>query len=55
MARDINPELDLLQFPQGVNASNMDAFLDGVDLYVDALDFFVLKERSETFSACYRQ
>jgi tRNA A37 threonylcarbamoyladenosine dehydratase len=29
MARDINPELDIQVFGEGVNAGNLDAFLDG--------------------------
>src|SRR5437868_313317 len=38
MARDINPELDLTVLDEGVTEENLDAFLDGVDLYVDGLD-----------------
>jgi hypothetical protein len=30
----------------------MDAFLDGVDLYVDSLDFFALEPRQAVFAAC---
>ena len=33
MARDINPELDINIFPQGVNAENLDEFFRDVDLY----------------------
>jgi hypothetical protein len=40
MAMDINPELDIKQFPDGVHDSNLAEFFDGVDLYVDGLDFF---------------
>lgn len=54
MARDINPELDLRVFPDGVNSGNLDQFLDGVDLYVDALDFFAFDARAQTFAACAR-
>lgn len=54
MARDINPEIDLRVFPEGVNSGNLDAFLDGVDLYVDALDFFAFDARAQTFAACAR-
>ncbi len=53
MARDINPELDIKVFGEGVNAGNLDAFLDGVDLYVDGLDFFAFQARRDTFSACH--
>tara|TARA_R110000823_G_scaffold210224_14_gene340580 strand:+ start:10187 stop:12148 length:1962 start_codon:yes stop_codon:yes gene_type:complete len=52
MARDINPELDIRSFPLGVDADNLDAFLDGVDLYVDSLDFFALDIRNQVFAAC---
>src|SRR6476661_484386 len=35
MARDINPELDLALYKEGVNAQNIDAFLEGADLFLD--------------------
>lgn len=53
MARDINPELDIQVFGQGVDAGNLDAFLEGVDLYVDGLDFFAFQARRDTFNACH--
>ncbi|SEA58550.1 ThiF family adenylyltransferase [Alkalimonas amylolytica] len=52
LARDINPELVIDSYPQGIDASNVDAFLDGVDLYVDSLDFFALEARKLVFAAC---
>lgn len=52
MARDVNPELDLRSFPEGVNKNNVDAFLDGVDLYADSLDFFAFDARRMMFAAC---
>ena len=52
MAGQINPELDIKVFGEGVNAGNLDAFLDGVDLYVDGLDFFAFQARRDTFNAC---
>ena len=54
MARDINPELDIKCFPDGVNETNLEAFFDGVDLYVDGLDFFAFGARQATFAACAR-
>jgi sulfur-carrier protein adenylyltransferase/sulfurtransferase len=53
MARDINPELDIRVFPRGVDAANLPDFLDGVDLYVDGLDFFAFAARQATFAACW--
>lgn len=52
LALDINPELALNSFPDGVNASNVDDFLKDVDLYVDGLDFFAPKVRHLVFAAC---
>lgn len=52
MARDINPELDIKVFSQGVTEQNLDAFFEGVDLYVDGLDFFAFSARKMAFSAC---
>jgi molybdopterin/thiamine biosynthesis adenylyltransferase len=54
MARDINPELDIGVFPEGVNEHNLPAFFKGVDLYVDGLDFFAFGARQATFAACAR-
>ena len=52
LALDINPSLEIKIFPEGVNADNIDEFLAGVDLYVDALDFFAVKARQIVFAAC---
>ena len=52
MALDINPEIELRQFPKGVQPDNVDDFLDGVDVYVDGLDFFALPARRMVFAKC---
>jgi molybdopterin/thiamine biosynthesis adenylyltransferase len=54
MARDINPDLRITSFPQGVTSENVSDFLTGVDLYVDGLDFFAFPAREATFDACGR-
>ncbi len=54
MARDINPEVELRVFDQGVSESNLDDFLRDVDIYVDGLDFFAFGARRATFAACAR-
>lgn len=53
MARDINPELELRIFPDGVSPDNLDAFLADVDLYVDSLDYFVFDIRRAVFKRCH--
>jgi molybdopterin/thiamine biosynthesis adenylyltransferase len=55
MASAINPELGIHRFEEGVNATNAERFLDGVDLYVDGLDFFVLDERRRLFELCHKK
>lgn len=55
MAREINPEVDLRLFPDGVKIESLDSFLDGVDVYVDGLDFFAFSARRATFSACEKK
>ena len=52
LAKDINPEVDLKVFPEGVNADNVDKFLENVDIYVDGLDFFALPARRLVFAKC---
>lgn len=52
MARDINPELELRLFPEGLSNDNLGNFLENVDVYVDGLDFFVFDIRRKTFAAC---
>lgn len=52
LARDINPEIDLRLFSQGVTPDNVDEFLRDVDVYVDGLDFFVLPVRRMVFAKC---
>jgi len=53
LASGINPDMAVEQFPAGIDVDNLDAFLDGVDLYVDSLDFFALDIRRAVFAACH--
>lgn len=48
----INPEADICRFPVGLSANNVTDFLQEVDLYIDALDFFALEAREIIFAAC---
>jgi len=54
MALDINPELRLTAFDNGIDASNVDRFLEGADVYVDGIDFFAIDARRLIFAACRR-
>ncbi|ANE56292.1 ThiF family adenylyltransferase [Methylomonas sp. DH-1] len=52
MAHDINPELTIEKYSDGVTASNLAKFFSGVDLYVDSLDFFAFEAREMVFDYC---
>lgn len=52
MALDINPELKITEFPTGVTSENLTEFFEGVDAYVDGLDFFAFAAREKVFAYC---
>lgn len=52
MALDINPELDIKTFNNGVTPENLSEFFTDVDLYVDSLDFFAFEAREMVFAYC---
>lgn len=54
-AQDINPDIEIRGFGEGVTIDNLDAFLEGVDVYVDGLDFFAFQARQQVFGACVRK
>lgn len=54
LARDINPALEIDVWNRPVDGTNVNAFLAGVDVYVDGLDFFAFDARARTFDACQR-
>lgn len=53
LAREINPDLEIVPFDAGMSAENIGAFLDGVDAFVDGLDFFAFAARELVFGACH--
>jgi molybdopterin/thiamine biosynthesis adenylyltransferase len=51
----INPDLKIRAFPEAVTPGNVAAFLDGVDLLVDGIDFFALDVRRLLFREARRR
>lgn len=51
--KEINPNIELKVFADGITDSNVDLFLDGVDVYVDSLDLFALHARTLVFEKAY--
>ncbi len=41
----VNPHAEVEKFSKGINEDNMDEFLQEVDVVLDGLDFFAIKER----------
>lgn len=52
MVLDINPYADVRLFSEGVTRQNLDDFLEGVDIYVDGIDFFEIDIRRAIFKRC---
>ena len=52
MARDINPDVEIEMFLDGVHRGNIDRFFEGVDMYVDGLDAFAFEARETVFAYC---
>ena len=55
MALDINPQIELRAFPNGIRNDSLDDFLKDADVYVDGLDFFAFEARRTTFAACEKK
>lgn len=49
IARDINPGVQVTVFNEAIDETNVDRFLDGADIFLDALDFFSLATRRMMF------
>ncbi|WP_161604312.1 ThiF family adenylyltransferase [Roseiconus nitratireducens] len=54
-ALSVNPELEIDSWTDFVDPSNVDRFLDGVDLLVDAVDFFAFDARRLLFREARRR
>lgn len=55
MVLDINPEASITCFNEAITPHNVEAFLDGIDLYIDSIDFFVLDARELLFNTCEKK
>ncbi len=43
--KDINPEVEITSFDEGINPDSVEEFLDGVDVVVDGIDYFSFSSR----------
>jgi len=49
MVKDINTSADVRVFPEGVSSGNIESFLNGVDVFIDGIDFFEIEVRRLLF------
>lgn len=52
IAFDINPDAQIQSFNKGIDESNLDQFLNGVDICIDGLDVFEISIRRKLFQKC---
>ncbi len=52
LARDVAPDLDLRIFDAPIGADNVDAFLEGANVFVDGIDLFEMDARRLVFQRC---
>ena len=50
MALDINPEIKMRSFSKGIVDGEIDSFLEGADVYVDAIDAFNIETRRKVYA-----
>ncbi len=55
MVKEINPEAEVEALDKPLDASNVDAILDGVDVVMDGLDFFAVDARLTMFAAAKKR
>jgi molybdopterin/thiamine biosynthesis adenylyltransferase len=53
MAAGINPSAKVTGFENGIQADNIEQFLDGVDVAVDGLDYFAVEARDLLYRTAY--
>ena len=53
MIRDINPNAIIKEFPTGINKENVNEFFEGIDIYVDGIDFFALEARKLVYQKAH--
>ncbi len=54
-AVQLNPNARIRRFPEGIQRDNIDAFLEGVDVVVDGIEFFAIEVRRMLYRACRRR
>lgn len=52
---DINPDAQFKTYEEGINEQNVEDFLIGVDVFIDAVEFFEIKIHRMLINACMKR
>ncbi|AEF99740.1 ThiF family adenylyltransferase [Methylomonas methanica] len=52
LAIDINPDAQIKTYGDGINPNNIEDFLQGVDVFIDAVEFFEIEAHKLMIDAC---
>lgn len=55
MIRDINPIAEITLYREAIGPENVERFFDGVDIYIDGIDFFEIAARRLVFQMARRR
>jgi len=55
LSLDINPEATIKTYKEGINETNIDDFLSGVDVFIDAIEFFQIKTHRLVINECRKR
>jgi len=55
LALDVNPEANIKTYGKGINEDNLEDFLTGVDVFVDAVEFFEINIHRLIINACMQR
>lgn len=55
LALDVNPDANIKTYGTGIDKDNVDDFLTGVDVFVDAVEFFEVKVHQMIINACMKR
>jgi molybdopterin/thiamine biosynthesis adenylyltransferase len=53
--KDVNPNIKIVTYEKGINKENVSEFLEDIDIYIDTIDIYAIKERIEIFKECKKR
>jgi len=53
--KELNPNMNVISYNKGIDKENVSEFLEDIDIYVDTIDIYAIKERIEIFKECKKR